>query len=439
MGIFRTPSNVAMAVGSPAVFYAAWIVGGFIALCGALTYAEIGSRMPVTGGYYKVIAFAYHPSIAFAINCIILVSNAASLAAVALVGGEYITGVLIPASQQQQWISNPENTLYIQHLQIAIAVCAVIIFYGLNLMGLKMSARTQNILTVIKILMVVALISPLFFAGSSSANTVVTHVSSASPAFVEYLKSFGIGLVAVSFTYGGYQQTINFGEEVVQPKKTIPRGIFFGIIIIILLYFFINYAYVNVIGFERLKTAKNIAAIMASKVFGQNAEKILSVLLFLSVLAYVNITLMSNPRVMAAMSDDNILPPAFKKRNVKTEALTTSLTVFSILCVFIIFWAKEFDTILSFTIFLDCFGMAFSAGSIFIIRKRTAYLDDSGIYIMKLYPLLPLIFIAAYVFVGISILVTNTKISLVGLAVLAAFIIFYFVAEKLKEQKNIHQ
>jgi len=245
--------------------------------------------------------------------------------------------------------------------------------------------------------------------------------------------------VAVSFTYGGYQQTINFGEEVVHAKKTIPRGIFFGIIIIILLYFLINYAYVNVIGFDQLKTAKNIAAIMASKVFGQNAEKILSVLLFLSVLAYVNITLMSNPRVMAAMSDDNILPPAFKKRNVKTEALTTSLTVFSILCIFIIFWAKEFDTILSFTIFLDCFGMAFSAGSIFIIRKKTAYLDDSGIYIMKLYPLLPLIFIAAYVFVGISILVTNTKISLVGLAVLAAFIIFYFVAEKLKGQKNIHQ
>ncbi|MGN6295194.1 MAG: APC family permease, partial [Ginsengibacter sp.] len=162
MGIFRTPSNVANAVSSPAIFYAAWIVGGLIALCGALTYAEIGSRMPVTGGYYKVIAFAYHPSIAFAINCIILVSNAASLAAVALVGGEYITGVLIPASQRQQWMSNPENALYIQHLQIAIAVCAVIIFYGLNLMGLKMSARTQNILTVIKILMVIALISPLF-------------------------------------------------------------------------------------------------------------------------------------------------------------------------------------------------------------------------------------------------------------------------------------
>ncbi|MEP7253532.1 MAG: amino acid permease, partial [Ginsengibacter sp.] len=92
MGIFRTPVNVANAVSSQAVFFGAWIAGGLVALCGALTYAEIGSRLPVTGGYYKVFAYAYHPSIAFAVNCIILVSNAASLAAVALVGGEYITG-----------------------------------------------------------------------------------------------------------------------------------------------------------------------------------------------------------------------------------------------------------------------------------------------------------------------------------------------------------
>ena len=73
MGIFRTPVNVANAVSSPLIFFGAWIAGGLIALCGALTYAEIGSRMPVTGGYYKVFSYAYHPSIAFAVNCIILV------------------------------------------------------------------------------------------------------------------------------------------------------------------------------------------------------------------------------------------------------------------------------------------------------------------------------------------------------------------------------
>jgi len=183
-----------------------------------------------------------------------------------------------------------------------------------------------------------------------------------------------------------------------------------------------------VIGFEELKSSKNIEAIMAGKIFGINAERILSVFLFLSVLGYVNVLLMSNPRVMAAMSEDKILPVSFGKRKAGTEVLTTSLSVFAALCILIVFWAKEFDTILSFTIFLDCFGMILSAGSIFILRKKTAHLNNSGIYIMKLYPLLPIIFIAAYSLVAISLLVTETKLSLIGLAVLTGFIGIYFIA-----------
>ena len=299
-----------------------------------------------------------------------------------------------------------------------------------------MTARAQNILTILKIAMVLLLITPLFFATHSASFNPVIHTS--NPLFSEYLKAFGIGLVAVSFTYGGYQQTINFGAEINHPKKNIPGGIFTGIFIIISLYMIINYAYVKVIGFETLKNSKNIAAIMASKLFGIHAERILSVLLFFSVLAYVNILLMSNPRVMAAMSEDKILPASFRKRNSRTGVLTTSLSVFTALCVLIVFWAKEFDTILSFTIFLDCFGMILSAGSIFILRKKTAYLYDSGIYIMKLYPLLPLIFIAAYTFVAISLLVTQTYLCLIGLAVLAVFIGIYFAVHYFQKiKKNV--
>ena len=94
MGIFRTSSDAANAAITPTVFFVAWFAGGMVALCGALTYAEIGSRFPATGGYYKVFAECYHPSIAFAINCIILISNAASMAGVALIGSEYISQVI---------------------------------------------------------------------------------------------------------------------------------------------------------------------------------------------------------------------------------------------------------------------------------------------------------------------------------------------------------
>lgn len=416
MGIFRTPVNVAQAVPTPFIFFAAWIAGGVIALCGALTYAEIGSRYPVVGAYYKIFAYCYHPSIAFAINCIILVSNAASLAGVALIGAEYITKVIFPAKTD------------VQTIQIIVAILSIILFYGVNLLGLKMSAKTQNVLTIIKIAMVLLLISPLFFIDSSATNLLPQVVR--NPTLSEYLKAFGIGLVAVSFTFGGYQQTINFGADVQEPRKNIPRGIFIGIFVIISLYLLINYAYMQVIGFNNLKEAKGIAAIMASHVFGDAAGKILSVLLFLSVLAYVNVLLMSNPRVMYAMSEDKVLPAMFKNRNAKTNVMVTSLSVFAGLCVLIVFWAKEFDEILSFTIFLDCIGMAFSAATIFILRKRTAGLNASEIYTMRLYPFMPLLFIAAYIFVAISIAIDKPATALTAMAVLAVFMIIYFATHR---------
>lgn len=445
MGIFRTPANVAAATPTPFVFFAAWLAGGLIALCGALTYAEIGSRLPVTGGYYKVFSYAYHPSIAFGVNCLILVSNAASLAGVAIVGGEYITGVFVPQINDPSYLAIPENAHHIQLIQMAIALVAIALFYGVNLLGLKMSARTQSVLMVIKIILILLLITPLFFSGHAELPTAT--VNNIHPAFKEYIKAFGIGLVAVSFTYGGYQQTINFGAEVANPNKNIPRGIFLGIFTIILLYLTINYAYVHVIGFETLKGSKNIAAIMASQIFGADAERVLSTFLFLSVLAYVNVLLMSNPRVMYAMSEDGILPPAFQRRSKEHGALVVSLTVFSILCAAIVFWAKEFDTILSFSIFLDCFGMILSAGSIFILRKKAADLNQTflrrsessskGIYKMKLYPLQPVIFILAYLFVAGSLLVTQTKLCIIGIAVLAGFIIIYFILEALKKNNHV--
>ena len=419
MGIFRTPVNVAKAVPTPFIFFAAWLAGGAIALCGALTYAEIGSRLPVTGAYYKIFSYCYHPSIAFAVNCMILISNAASLAGVALIGAEYITKVMFP------------DVVNTQTIEITIAIVSIIIFYGVNLMGLKMSSRAQNVLTIIKISMILMLILPLFFgvhAGMQIVPMDATHST-----LTEYLKGFGVGLVAVSFTYGGYQQTINFGAEVKQANKIIPRGIFIGIFIIISLYLTINYAYYSVIGFDSLKNSKNIAAIMASHVFGSAGGQILSVLLFLSVLAYVNVLLMSNPRVMFAMSEDGVLPALFKKRSSKTDVLVTSLTVFAITCILILFWAKQFDEILSFSIFLDCFGMALSAATVFILRRRMTHTDTSNIFVMKLYPLQPIVFIAAYTFVGISIFVNKPLTALTGLGVLAAFMIIYFITKKNKK------
>jgi APA family basic amino acid/polyamine antiporter len=409
MGIFRTSSDVAKAAITPSLFFIVWVAGGLIALCGALTYAEIGSRFPVTGGYYKIFAECYHPSIAFSINCIILISNAASMAGVALIGSEYISQVI--------WKEEVDDTT-----RALIAMIPIIIFYCVNLMGLRMSAKTQNILMIFKISMLVLLISSIFFVKADT--TAITPVAEWS--ILVYIISFGVALKAVSFTYGGYQQTINFGEEVHNPRKTIPRAIFIGILIIILLYLAVSYAYYNAIGFDNLKTSKGIASIVAEKMFGPGGKTAASVLLFVAVLAYVNVLLLSNPRVMYAMSKDGILPAAFKKKDEKKDVLTISLTAFAAIGILVLFFAQTFEEILAFTIFLDSIGMASSAATIFILRKRTKHLDGTGIYKMKLYPFLPLIFIAAYVFVGIAIAIDTPQLALIATGVFAAFLLIYF-------------
>jgi APA family basic amino acid/polyamine antiporter len=412
MGIFRTPMNVARQAGSTEMFFLVWIIGGLIALCGALTYAEIGSRYPVTGGYYKIFSYCYHPSIAFAINCIILVSNAASLAGVALIGSEYLANVFFK--------ENPD----LNFTKKIISTIAVILFYGLNLLGLKMSSRTQNVLTVIKIGLVIFLISALF---TGDYATPLTATPVAGTDFMTTVKSFGACLVAVSFTYGGYQQTINFGGEVKNAAKILPKGIFFGIAIIMLLYLTINYTYYKVIGFENLKEAKSIAAILAGKLFGEKGYTIVSVLLFLSVLAYVNALLLSNPRVMYAMSDEGVLPAVFKKVTIKKNVIMVSLSAFAALCLITLWYGETFDKILDHTIFLDSIGMATSTATIFILRKRRIGEDVKDSYRMKLYPLLPLIFIAAYIFLATSIVINTPKAAWVSALVFAVFFILYFI------------
>jgi APA family basic amino acid/polyamine antiporter len=421
MGIFRTSRDVAAAAVTPGIFFLAWIAGGLVAICGALTYAEIGSRYPVTGGYYRIFSYAYHPSLAFAINCIILISNAASLSGVALIGSEYISPIFF-------------NGEVANFTKAMVAMVAIILFYGVNLLGLRMSSQAQNVLMIIKIGMLLVIIAALFFPQFHSTAPVVIDESKMNAGAL--LLSFGVALKATSFTYGGYQQTINFGDEIREPQKTIPRGIITGIIIIITLYLLVSLAYYRIIGFNQLKETSGIASIVAEKIFGPAGKYVSSILLFVAVLAYVNVLLLSNPRVMYAMSEDGILPKAFKTKDEKKDVLTVSLTVFAATCIVVLFFADTFDRILSFTIFLDSIGMATSAATIFILRKRTRHLDGTGIYSMKLYPILPVIFIMAYIFVGIMIAVAEPLLALTGIGVLSAFLLLYFVVRYFKKNNS---
>lgn len=412
MGIFKTPASIAAKSGIPSIFYAAWIVGGIIALFGALVFAEIGTRLPVVGAYYKVFSYCYHPSVGFTINILILISNAASLAVVALIGADYVSDLLF---------GHPSGTVF----NVTISIVAVGLFYLVNLLGLRTSSGTQNVLMIIKIGLILLLISSLF-----AGVVVEPHGYNANAVLNTYNGSNGMQLliasmVAVSFTYGGYQQTINFGGEV-KAGSTLPKGIVIGILVVLCLYLSISYTYVQVIGFDKMKNATAIGALLCEAWFGKIGGKVFDVCMFVSVLAYVNVLLMSNPRVMFAMSTDKVFPKTFSYQHPKTQVLIPSLSVFAIVTILITFFGKGVDDILDFSIFLDCLGFITAASALLILRKRKMGSQNVTGSIRNLVPVLCVLFIAAYCVVLYSVVVNNTKAALVGTGLLLLFVGLYF-------------
>ena len=267
-----------------------------MAFCGALTYAEIGSRYPVTGGYYKIFSYAYHPAVAFAINCSILISNAASVAGVALIGSEYILPVLFPeAGGAAEYHRHPGH-------------CRVL---RTEYAGPAHFQRVLNVLMLIKIAMLAVVIVPCSF----HPCTIRIPLPGKAPVTCHSGHCSGIrrGTEGYFIYLRGYQQTINFGGG--GPASAHHTTChFIGIFVIVSIYLLVSLSYYKVIGLVELRDTSSIASVVAERMFGPVASTIASVLLFIAVLAYVNVSLLSNPRVMFAMSEDGILPASFRRR-----------------------------------------------------------------------------------------------------------------------------
>jgi APA family basic amino acid/polyamine antiporter len=233
-----------------------------------------------------------------------------------------------------------------------------------------------------------------------------------------------VSLVSVFFTYGGYQQTINFGSEV-KSAKTMQRGIVVGILVVLFLYLAINYTYIKVIGFDQMKNANAIGSLLFEAWFGKFGAKVFDFAMVLSVLAYVNVILMSNPRVMFAMSEDKVLPAIFQKKHPKTDALVPGLTVFAIVTILVTFFGKGVDDVLSFSIFLDCLGMSTSAATLLILRNKK---QGDGVVtgaLKKWTPIFCVIFVIAYALVAVAVVIDKPYSAFTAMALVALVLIIY--------------
>ncbi|MDZ7265318.1 MAG: amino acid permease [candidate division KSB1 bacterium] len=402
IGIFRTPAMVAAATGSTVRFFIAWILGGLISLCGALTFAEIGSRFSRPGAYYEVVADCYHSSLAFMLNWAnLLIIGGAGAAAVAIIGAEYLVPILFPASMQTQ--------LTIQ----LTAAAAIIALLMINLLGIKMGARTQNFLTIIKIGMILAIIIAAFAFKNSSDGIVANHVSPPSESRTFYM-ALAIGLISVFYTYGGYQGTINFGGDVQRPRRNLPLAIFIGIGIIIALYLSINLAYYHVLGIDGMMASKLVAAEVARLSFGRAGHFLISLAIFLSAVGFLNVNLMQTPRAYYAMAEDRVLPSIFKRVNQRTQAQEFSLLFYGATILLSIFFLGTFEKLVNYVMFLDSLNLAIVASTIFILRRRAPKAQPADQYLIPFYPVIPAIFVVFLMGISVNVLLTETAPALFG-------------------------
>lgn len=420
IGIFRNPSIIAQHAGKETIFFLAWILGAVVSICGALTFAEIGSRYPVAGGYYKLFSLCYHPAIAFMLIWTYILLNAGSTAAVAFIGAQYITPVIMPASLQN---ASGEKLMF--YLIIGL-------LFILNFLGIRMGARTQNVLSMVKIVLMLIFISALFFISPSESKISILPdaVDSGSHPVSTFITALGMSLIAIFFTYGGYQNIVNLGGDVKSPQYTIPKAILFAIGIVFLLYLSINIAYVQVLGFEQVQRSPLIAADLGKVLFGNTGAAFASVAIFISVLGFINSQLMHNPRVLYAMAEEKILPSIFMKVHAEKQVQEFTLIFITALVVVMFLMLQNYSNLLNYVMFNDTISLACAAFCIFIMRKRRTG-DESKGFRIRWFPVLPAIFILMQLTVTVNIVYSDTINSLIGLGVLLCGFPLYLLLKKI--------
>ncbi len=409
IGIFRTPAGVAGAAGSTTLFFAAWFAGGIIAMIGALTFAEIGSRHPRAGGYYRVVADCYGPTLAFMLNWAQTLLQGAGAAGVAFIGADYLMPVVLPL----KW-RTPQASL-------ALACATMLLLLFLNFRGVKPGARTQNTLSVLKIAMIVGL--------TALALLLAPHaVASAPPIDAAWAPRLSAALIPCFYAYGGYQMTMNLGADLKEAGRRFPIAITGGMLTVVALYLLINFAYVRVLGIGGVADSKLAAAALSRAVFGPSGEAVISVVVFLSAAGFVNATIMQMSRSYYAMAQDGVLPRAFLRVNPDTQAQEVGLLFFGATMLIPAFMLGSFEKLLNYVIFTDTLTIAVVASTLFVLRRRRA---GGGAFAMPGYPILPLIYIGCLVGVALRVFSLDPPLGMAGVAVLATGLPLYLLGHNL--------
>ena len=397
MGILRTPGEVAARLPSVPLFMAVWVAGAVYALLGALTVAELAAMRPRSGGLYPLVHDALGEYPGFVVGWTDWLSTCGSMAAVAMVLGEY-AGPLIPGMTGQERVT---------------ASAVVVGFALLQWRGIRIGDAAQQLTSFFKSLALIALAGVALVMGIDSTSPPVAAL--AVPTGFALVGAIIVALQSAIYTYDGWTGPIYFGEELQDPSRDIPRTMIGGVLLVLAIYLLLNAAFLRVVPLADMAGDPFVAATAAARLFGPTGDTVIRIVMLLSLIAAVNAMLLMASRVPFAMSRDRLLPAFLNRVNsggTPVPALVAS-TLVALACIA----TNTFDTVLAMLAFLFVANYALTFIALFTSRKRAP--DARRPFRVPAYPFVPAVALAGSLAFMVAAVVSDRANSMLSLALLA--------------------
>jgi APA family basic amino acid/polyamine antiporter len=395
-GIFLVPGAVLRAVGkSVTLALTVWLSGGILSLFGALTYGELSAMKPKAGGLYVYIrdCFGTLPAFLFGWTLFFVISSG-SIATLAVAFGNYL-GELLSLS--------PIGTK-------AIAILVIVVITAVNIRGTRQSADLLNLTTAIKVAAILAVSGVLLWYGKQHVLG-VGH-NAVPPSSV--LGGFGLAMISVLWAYEGWQYITYSAGETVNPQRTFPVAFLIGTGTLVAIYLLVNVAYLSALGPDGVSSSTRVAASALSVVVGRGAAKLITIAILISIFSAANSIMLNAPRVYYAMARNGLFFRTLAEVHPKfgTPAFAIAAAgAWSILLAA----SGTFEQLLTYVVFIGWIFYALAAASIFIYRKREPHAERP--YKVPLYPLTPIIFIAAATALVVNTVATQPTRAAIGLGI----------------------
>ena len=404
VGVFTSLGFQVIDITSGFALLLLWVVGGIVAICGALSYAELAAMLPRSSGEYNFLRRIYHPAFGFVAGWLAAtVGFAAPVALAAMAFGVYFKSV-VPGAPS-----------------LLLGFCVTWLAAMVHLGGVRLGSAYHNVWTALKLLLILAFVIAGFALGDSQPisfwprSTDLPQIAGAP---------FAISLVFVMYSYSGWNAATYIVGELKDPVRNVPRALFAGTCIVIVLYVCLNAVFLMTTPIKELAGQLDVAIIAGKHIFGDIGGRIVGALICLGLVSSISAMTWIGPRVAMTMGEDMPLFRLFSRRsknNAPVPAIILQVAISNVLLL-----TQSFEAVLDFIQFSITFCSFFTV--LGLIKMRITHPDLPRPYRAWGYPVTPIIFLSVTLFMMYYLVVNRPLQSLGGVAMMLAGLVVYYIS-----------